>query len=146
MLLGQGRRQAGRFATENQNIARLISHIEITPLAELAEEIRLAATQTLHQRSPIVDHLPLEVLPVVQASPAEIVIVDPEAERTHEPQLGAGRHAGAADRTGIVRNLRLVQNNVQQRFVRHRQGRRMKDERPAGLPHHNTTVYPNFTS
>jgi hypothetical protein len=59
------------------------------------------------------------MIPVVEPGPTEIIIVEPEAERADEPELGSGGHARAADGTRVIGNLRLMENNVQARFVFH---------------------------
>ena len=66
---------------------------------------------------PIVDDLPGEMLPIIEPGAAKVVVVDAKAERPHQPQLGPDRHARAADAARVVGNLRLVQDDVQQRFV-----------------------------
>ena len=62
---------------------------------------------------PIVDHLPGEVLPIVEPGPAKVVVVDAKPQRPHQPQLGSSRDARAADAARVVRDLRLVQHDVQ---------------------------------
>ena len=59
------------------------------------------------------------MLPVVQAGAAQRFFVDPKTERPHQPQLGPHRHARPPHRAGVGRNFRLVQDDVQSRFVIH---------------------------
>ena len=66
---------------------------------------------------PVVDDFPLQVLPIVEARAAQIVVVEPKAQRPDQPQLGPGGHARAADAARVVRNLRLIEHDVQQRLV-----------------------------
>ena len=57
---------------------------------------------------------PNQVLPIVQARPAEMAIVEPEAQGPNQPKLGPQGDAGAADVARVVGNLRLMQNDMQQ--------------------------------
>jgi len=66
---------------------------------------------------PVIDDLPFKVFPVVEAGAAEVVVVDAEPERANEPELRADGDAGAADAARVVRDLRLVQHDVQLCFV-----------------------------
>jgi hypothetical protein len=59
------------------------------------------------------------MLPVVQTGAAEIVVVDPKPKRSDHPELRPNGDARAADTPGVIRNLRLVQNDVQARLVLH---------------------------
>ena len=51
--------------------------------------------------------------PVVEAGAAHRALAHREAERLDEMQFGADRGAGARDVAGVLRNLRLEQNDVQ---------------------------------
>ena len=65
---------------------------------------------------PIVDHFPIEMLPIVQPGAADMAIVDLEAQRTDEPQLVADGHAGAADIPGVERDFRLIKHDLEDGF------------------------------
>ena len=74
------------------------------------------AGQPGEQARPIVDHFPIEVLPIVQAGAADMAIVDQEAQGTDEPQLGADGHARAADVAGVEGDFRLIKNDLENGF------------------------------
>ena len=57
------------------------------------------------------------MFPIIEPRPAKVIVVDAKAERPDQPQLGPHRHARAADAPSVVGNLRLVKDDVQQRFV-----------------------------
>src|SRR5262245_39841509 len=59
------------------------------------------------------------MLPVIEPRPPQVIIIDPKSQRPHQPQLRPDRDAGAADAAGVVRNLRLMQDNIEHRFVLH---------------------------
>ena len=91
--------------------------VEIRALGLLGEEPMSAGRQCGCERVPIVDDLPREMLPIVEPGAAEVVIVDAKPQRPHQPQLGPDGHARAADAARVVGDLRLVQHDVQPRFV-----------------------------
>lgn len=122
MCFGNRFRQARGFAAEYQYVARPIINVKIIARGPFAEQVRFTAAEPCDERCPIIDDLPFQVLPIIEARATEIIVIDAESERAHQPKLAAGGHAGAADRTGIVRNLWMVQNNVQERFVLHSLG------------------------
>ncbi len=74
------------------------------------------------ERGPVVHDFPLEVFPVVEAGAAEIVVVYAEAKGADEPQFCANGHAGSPDAAGVVRDLRLMEDDVQAGFVLHMVG------------------------
>lgn len=119
MCFGNRFRQARGFAAEYKYIAGPIINVEVIARGPFAEQVWFTAAEPCDERFPIIDDFPLQVLPIIEARPTEIIIIDAETERAHQPKLAAGGHAGAAHRTGIVRNLWMVQNNVQERFVLH---------------------------
>ena len=51
-------------------------------------------------------------MPVVQTCAFHALVVEREAERLDQMQHAAGRRAGAGDIAGILRNLRLDQNDI----------------------------------
>jgi hypothetical protein len=62
---------------------------------------------------PVVNDLPLKVLPIVEPGPTQIVIIDAKPQGPHQPQLGSHRDARAADAPRVVRDLRLIEHHVQ---------------------------------
>ena len=122
MFVEERFRQAGRFAAEDEHIATLIGHIEVRPRRFLREQPTRIGREGGRQFAPIIDHLPVKMLPVIEASPAEIVIIDAKTERPDEPELGADGHARAADTARVIRDFRLVEDDVEDGFVRVRHG------------------------
>ena len=70
-----------------------------------------------NRRGPVVDHLPGEMLPIIEPGAAQIIVIEPKAERPDEPQLGPRGNARAAHAAGVVWNLGLIKHDVQQRLV-----------------------------
>ena len=90
--------------------------VEVGSLCFFREE-PFAAASDARLLIPIVDDLPFEVFPVIETGAAEVIVVNPEAERSNQPELGPDGDAGAADTAGVVGDLRLVEDDVQPRFV-----------------------------
>ena len=61
---------------------------------------------------PVVDHLPFQVLPVIEPGSLEIVVVGPKSERSDEPQFGGDRNAGSTHTAGVVGDLWLVEHDM----------------------------------
>ena len=72
---------------------------------------------------PTVDYFVLEVLPVIEAGPPQVVVVELETERANEPQFRPHCHAGSADASRIVGDLRLEKHDMQAWSIGHGQGR-----------------------
>jgi hypothetical protein len=53
------------------------------------------------------------MLPIVHPGPPEVIIIDLKAKRPDEPKLGPNGYTSTADTSGVVRNLGLVQHNMQ---------------------------------
>ena len=117
VLLEQRGRQPLRFVAKDQHVAVGEPPSRRSRSAVLVKNQGSCRGEPLGQRVPIVDGLPLQVLPIVEARAAQIVVVEPKAQRPHQPQLGPGGHARPAHAAGVVRNLRLIEHDVQQRLV-----------------------------
>ena len=122
MLLQERIRQACRFAAKHQHVARLEAGLEIRPRRLLREQPGPGLRQCGNQRLPIIDDFPIQMLPIVEPSPPQMIIVDTKAQRPNQPQLRPDRHARPPDAAGVVRYLRLVEDDVQLRFVGGRHG------------------------
>jgi hypothetical protein len=57
------------------------------------------------------------MLPVVHSGASYPPIFDAEAERPDQPQLGPQCDASPADVTGVFRDFRLMEDNVENRVV-----------------------------
>src|SRR4029079_13160315 len=91
--------------------------VQIRPLCFFGEKPMPTSRQLSYEFAPVVDDLPFEVFPIVEAGATQVVVVDAEAERTAQPELGADGYAGAADAACVVGNLGLMEDDVQPRFV-----------------------------
>jgi ABC-type dipeptide/oligopeptide/nickel transport system ATPase subunit len=56
---------------------------------------------------------------IVETGPAEIVVVDLEAQRTHQPHLRPDRHAGPPHVPGVGGDFRLVEDDMEAGIVAH---------------------------
>ncbi len=63
-----------------------------------------------------VHNFPVQILPVVHSCTFQRPIIDAKSQWTNEPQSGTDRNTGATDVAGVLRNLRLIQNQMQQRL------------------------------
>ena len=54
----------------------------------------------------------IELRPVVHARTLDVAVIEGEAVRPDHMKRRVGRHAGAADRTGIERNFRFMKHNM----------------------------------
>ena len=57
----------------------------------------------------------LHQVPVVQTRAPHRMLIDTEAQRAHEVQRRSGGSAGAGDRAGVGRDLRLDQDHLERR-------------------------------
>jgi hypothetical protein len=55
--------------------------------------------------------------PVVEAGAAEVAVLEREAEAADQVERGAGRSAQAGDRPGVLRDLRLDEDDRQRAFT-----------------------------
>ena len=62
------------------------------------------------------------ILPVVESGPAHLFVLKRESERTNEVQGGSGRKSKSSCRSGIVRDLGVVQDEVEHFFRRRESG------------------------
>ena len=62
-----------------------------------------------------VDDRPGQMLPVIQAGPAQVAVVEMETQRSHQPEHRTGGNAGPTDGTRVQRDLGLNQDHIQPR-------------------------------
>ena len=113
----QALRQAACFAAENEHVATAERGIPDEALSELREQPERPATQLRFDVAPGIDGFPVEMLPVIHPSPLQIAIIEQEPERSHQPQLGADSNAAASDVPGVLRDIGLIQDDVEERFA-----------------------------
>lgn len=109
-----------RFAAKDQHCSRLEFRLQVAAGSLLGEVPVLVHRQPLDQLGPILDDLQVQELPVVEASTTDRGVVDVEAQRFYQPKLGSHGDTGAADVARVVVDLRLVEDDVEIGFVRHR--------------------------
>ena len=121
-LLGLPAQQRARqplgLAAEYQGIARSKRRVGVAALGRFREPPAPAA-EPRPEGVPTVHRFPLQVLPVVESGPAQVVVIDAKAERSDEPQLGSEGDARAADVARVLRDLWLVEHDMQQRLMIH---------------------------
>lgn len=115
-LLGMGcrdpLRQTARFAAEDQRIARLVADFTKRASRFFAEVPPLTGRERLLQVFPVINRLPMEMLPVIEPGPAKPFLVNPEPQRTNQPKLRSQCDAGPANRAGVWGNFRLIENDM----------------------------------
>ena len=67
----------------------------------------------------MVGNFPFQMLPIIQPGSFERAVVDAKPQRSDQPQLGLQGDTRATDRPGILRDFRVVQNDMQLGFVSH---------------------------
>lgn len=107
-------RQAGGFAAKHDHVAGLQIGVPNRLLGKAAEVPVTLVRQTLAQLLPGGDFGPLKVLPVIEPCAADPFFVDLERRRLDDPEHRAGGDAGAADVAGVLRDLRLIEDDVGQ--------------------------------
>ncbi len=65
------------------------------------------------ERLPIRDVFHVEVLPVVESGAAEPSLIEPKSGRTDDPEFGPDGDARATNVSRVLRDLGLVQDDVQ---------------------------------
>ena len=116
-LAQQGRGEARRFAAKHQNVAKREFDFKVAPFGPFCKHPKPGGVEAFAQLVPVVDDLPIQMLPIVQTSPAKRLLVDPKSQRTDEPQLCTQGDTGPTDRSRIGWNFRLVKNDVKIRFI-----------------------------
>jgi len=116
------RGQAARFTAEDENVTRCVADIGVGAAGVGRKEpakIAPCGRHTGNERLPVGDHFPLEFIPVIEARPSQVIIVDGEPERLDQPHFRPDSNAGAANVSGIGWNFRLVEDDVQAGLVPH---------------------------
>jgi uncharacterized protein YkwD len=108
------------FAAEYHDVAGIDLGFGEMPPRRLRQEPVCSVRQARNQAWPIVNDFPIEVVPIVQPGPANVAVVNKEAQGADEPQFRTGGYASAADIAGIEGNFRLVKDNVEDGFRHNR--------------------------
>src|SRR5690348_1135463 len=85
VLLQETRRQPARLAAEDEHVARFISNRGVALLGRFRKAIGPARRQTIEKLSPVVDRFPFEMLPIVEARAAQVIVVEAKAQRPDQP-------------------------------------------------------------
>ena len=125
--------QSARFASEQKDVPRREGGIPHKARGGFRERPPGTPGQAFSHLGPAFDGLPIDKLPIIHAGSAEVPFVETKAQRADQPQLGADGHAGASDVAGVLRNVRLIKNNVEQRFWRHGSIRESRDCNMVGM-------------
>ncbi len=59
------------------------------------------------------------MLPIVESRSTEMVIIEPKTSGAHDPQVSVYRHTGSPNVARVLRNLGLIEDNIQGGFLRH---------------------------
>ena len=127
--------QATGLAAEDEHVASAVRHLRVAPRGlRLKEPGRLPAHRGKRRQQvvPGIDHLPLEILPIVEAGAAEVIVVELEPKRPDEPHFGADGDTGSPHVTGVGWNLGLVKDDMEGRVVTHEEPER-RVRPPAGV-------------
>lgn len=71
-------------------------------LSKLREKPHAGDVEFFGERIPVVDSLPIEVLPVVETSPFQVGVVEPEAGWADNPKLCPDGDAGSTDVPSVL--------------------------------------------
>lgn len=117
VILGiQDRRgQAGRFAAEDKDVAGAKLGFPDRASGEAGKVVAGSAVEGRDQGFPVGDESPAEMSPVVEAGPSEPFLVKAEATGLDDPEMGPDGDTGAADVSGVLGDLRLVQDHLRDR-------------------------------
>ncbi len=106
--------QAARLASEEQDISRLELRVPDVSLAELRDRPPATAGKLREYFVPAVDNFPVEMVPVIHRRSAEVSFVRLKSEWPNEPQLRPDSHARPPNVPGVLRDIGLMQNDVEQ--------------------------------
>lgn len=110
-------RQPFRFAPEDQDISLLIGHVQIIARCESRKQPVVRGRKLRLKIVKVLDRLPLKVLPIIKTGSTHGFLSHLKTQGLHQPELCLKRHTGATNGPSIRRNLRLMQNDMQGRFV-----------------------------
>eukprot|EP00913_Durusdinium_trenchii_P008895 g8361.t1 len=88
--------QSRRFAAKQQNVAGRERRIPHPARRGFRQTPDAGVRQSLLYFFPTVDRLVVEQRPVIHAGPADVLFIEPESQRTDEPQLRPDRDTGIA--------------------------------------------------
>ena len=111
--------QSLRFVAENQDVPFLKLGFVIRMFCPFGEQPAAGWGQFLQERRPVVDSLPLEVLPVVQPCPSEMMVVQAKTERSNQPEFCPHGNTGTTNTSRIVRDFRFEEDDVKSRVIMH---------------------------
>lgn len=119
LQVGQDERvgKAGGFASENQEITTLEIHLGIKPVDPRTEKMETAMDESAAQSIEIRPALDGNRIPVIQAGSFEEAAFQTEAERFHQVQAAAGGGTKAGHVTGVGRDARFHQDDMQWCFL-----------------------------
>ena len=106
--------KANGFAAKDQAIAFTELHIGMSSRGFGAEEPEPHIGMAGQEIIPVVVVGGIQVLPIIKSGAAQVVVIGLEAKGMDEMQFRVVGHAETTDAAGVLRNLGLVQNDVEQ--------------------------------
>ena len=105
--------QAARLAAEHKHVAVRVRNVGEQSRGLFAKEPESAPGKLFLQCVPVVHDAIRHVLPVVEARASQMFRVHLKPQRPHEPQMGAYGKARSADVSRILRDVRLMKDNME---------------------------------
>ena len=102
---------AGLFS-EKEEYGSFIPNVGVTARSFRSEAIEIAAGIFVKEIFQIFIICNIELMPVVEPGAFELAVVNGKPHRFDDMQCGAGSGTGARDIAGVLRNFRLMQNDV----------------------------------
>src|SRR5512133_2876978 len=102
-----------RLLAEHEPVAPGPGHLSMPPGALGAEEPQAFRGGAGEEILPVLVVRGLELLPVVQAGPTQVIVAGVETQRMDQVEFRPVVHAEAADASGILRNLGLMQDDME---------------------------------
>ena len=107
--------QSGGLGAEDQHIPARVLHIRIQSAGGLREKPGAKIRESHRQFVPTINDFAIQMSPIIQAGASHLLLIHLESERPDKPEFRMDGDARAANIPGILRNLGLVQNDVQVR-------------------------------
>jgi hypothetical protein len=104
--------QATRLTPKDQCILSLIVNVTKRLRRLLAEIPPAVWLEGCLKMLPIIDDLPVQMLPVVEPGPPQPLFINPKTQGPHQPKFSPQGNAGSTNRPGIWCDFWLVQDNV----------------------------------
>lgn len=104
--------QSARLAAEDQHVADTVANVGIR-FYRFFGEVPAVPGKFERQVVPIVGGPAVEIPPVIHSGPGNAAMIELESQRFDQEQTGPAGHASSSHGSRIIRDFRLVKNNVQ---------------------------------